>query len=70
MDTEIKEEIMLINSKLEVIASHLAILEKKNAGFFEKMRPSFLRKKDVLGDLANIQSIIRLKQSNFKMNED
>lgn len=65
-----KEEISLINSKIDVIASHLAILEKKNVGFFEKFKPSFLRKKDVLSELKEVSSSKYLKESNFKMNED
>lgn len=70
MEAQTKEEIDLINSKLDVIASHLAILEKKNAGFFEKFKPSFLKKKDVLSDLKNIPSIVKMKSSSFRMNED
>ena len=50
------EDISILSAKMDVIVRHLSVLEHKNRGFFERVKPSFLRKKGILEEMKNTSS--------------
>lgn len=61
-----EEDILAIKSSMEVIARHISVLEEKKTSFFERMKPSFLRKKNALEE---VQLISKNNFKNFTLND-